>query len=257
MTAGPTFLGRYTVPDAGPHCSSVHHTPGGRSLVTNNRHLLAVDGMADGSGPLEVAVPQAKLHRMLDVVHSPPPADAMVTDLADLWLWLDRVERERCPECRGSGCYGGLEWSDPPPCELCDGDGWLLPDFSPEEHGPDDVVTLCEIPLDRNALAWWLPGELAGLGTACRVWARAFPVSPNSVNDPVPVVTVAGDRWRVAAAGLLRQFYPGRFRTYLPGAGVWYACRRDRVARLAGADWAQERDRDGFDLFGVHEESLA
>lgn len=238
-----TWMDRYTLPDSTPLWSAVHRGDG-RAVVTDGRTLLAVDDPAATFAQLELPAgnpgvsPAAR--RLLA---EPPPADAMWTDLGDLWLWLDRVERERCRACGGTG---NAIQSDPgvhPPrfvaCEECDARGWHLS----VPAAPDaDTVMVCGRHLDRNRVAWWLAGELAGHGDHCRVWPTH--------TGMMPAATFAGDHWRLVVAAMSPEIHRGRYRAYHPGLGLWWVERRCGTARCAARDWAQDRGIDPLDVFG-------
>lgn len=248
------WLARYILPNCGLEAYKSVWRGDGRAVVTNGSCLLAVDDPAATFAPLAVPFTRPESNgRLRAILSAPPPADALVTDLPDLWAWLDRLVRERCGPCAGTGKAFHLEAGHPPrfvACDDCDGRGWHL--SFPEEPVDRDTVAVCGVPVDRNAVAWWLAGELADLGEswACRVWAAVpFPPAAGSVAEPVPVVTFAGDHWRVSVAGFDRGAHSGRYRAYHPGAGSWWAARRCETARLAAADWCQDRDIDPADLF--------
>ena len=208
---------------------------GGWVFVTDTRSLLAVRGdhPAARDGAEFFRETPERLGRVLDYLALGPPADAPVADLHDLWLWLDRVEREAC----GAWCGG----SGPPgrgPCPECGGKGWHWPHHLCD----DDAATVCGYPFDRNRLAWWLAPELpAG---RCRLFLLP---EPGSLNRPI---VVAGEGWRLLAVSIGKQYAPGRYRAYHPGAGHWWQHRRDRYARLAAADWAVEQGIEASDVFG-------
>lgn len=234
------WLERYTIPDSGiPEWASIHYGDG-LAVVTDSRCLLAVPApdewtpLAPFSG--KKADRNVALRAML---REPPPASAMVTDLMDLWRWLDHLEREACPQCRGS--VSGRHTEDGF-CAVCDGQGWLTPFREPDAP---DTLTVCGVPVDPWRLCWWLAGELEEYGTRCCVWLTG--------TAKVPTVVIAGDSWRLLCASLDREMNPSRHRAYLPGAGLWWQYRRCPVSRLTAADWAAERGADVFDLFGEGE----
>lgn len=232
------WMERYASPeDASCLCRHVHRG-GGVSLVTDTRCLLVADDPAATFDDLAIdpkAAPVVTAFR-----YAAPPTDALWADLYDLWRWLDRVERLVCPGCRGTGHYGPLgEGGEAFTCSECDGNRWVFP--VPDR--PDgDTVVVCGRHLDRNRVAWWLAGELADLGTACRAWAVEGAAG-------VPAVMIAGERWRLVVSSMRPETHRGRHRSYHPGAGTWWASRRCETSQCASIDWAQEQGVDPGALF--------
>ena len=237
------WLDRYTDSDSGWADWATVHRGDGRSVVTDRRCVLAVDDPAAGFGELVLRPRQPEVNRVArEALAEPVPAGAVRTDLHDLWLWLDRLDRERCTECP--------PYSARPYCEECDGRGWLRPE--PDEDNYDaDAVVLAGGLVDRWRLCWWLPGELESLGTDVAIWpsgAWPFGKAPLAID---------GGRWRLIVMTLDMTHAPagsaGRpRRTYHPGAGLWWACRRCPTARLAAIDWFADRGVgvDEATLFG-------
>ena len=115
-----------------------------------------------------------------------------------------------------------------------------------------DAVVLAGGLVDRWRLCWWLPGELEPLGTDVAVWPSGAFTPP--LKAPL---TIDGGRWRLVVMTLDPTHAPagaaGRpRRTYFPGAGLWWACRRCPTARLAAIDWFADRGVgvDEATLFG-------
>ena len=239
------WLDRYTDPDSSWTDWANVHRGDGHSVVTDRRCILAVDDPAAGFAELVLRPNQPEVNRVARAALAEPvPAGAVRTDLHDLWLWLDRLDRERCPDCP----------PDPdlrPFCQDCDGRGWVR--LEPDEDNYDaDSVVLAGGLVDRWRLCWWLPGELEPLGTDVAVWPSGAFTPP--LKAPL---TIDGGRWRLVVMTLDPTHAPagaaGRpRRTYFPGAGLWWACRRCPTARLAAIDWFQDRgvEADEATLFG-------
>lgn len=164
----------------------------------------------------------------------PTRHDASVTTLGDLWAWLDRVELEHCALCFD---YKGL-------CPMCEESGEQWPPVwrprEPDERQRDrDTVLVAGAHLERNRLAWWLAPEL---GDA----ADPVAVQPGPVSDSAAFI---GNCWKLFVKGL--DYGPCRvkgraYRTYLPGAGAWWECRRSAPAEVHPAlDWFAERGLEG------------
>lgn len=235
-----TWLNRYTLPDSGRHLWEHVHSHHGRAVVTDGRCMLAVDDPGASFGPLAEAVrlsPRVVLDRVTAFLDHPAPADASHTTLSDLWFWLDRLERMQCPACRP------FRRGDPERefCSGCDGDGWVFPW---RDSADKDTGVVAGVHLDRNRLCWWLAGELEGFGAAVRYWRHKAHAAMSQ-----PAVVFDGGGWRLAVMSLDPTFHPGRYREYLPGAGVWWHHRRDGVARCAAADYYAERGIEADNLF--------
>lgn len=244
--SGTDWLVRYAIPDSGwKECETVHRGDG-RAVVTDRVCILAVDDPGATLGELDMgkdAVTRCVRESLAEAV----PPDALRFDLGDLWLWLDRVDREQCPECR--------QYPDDakPFCQECDGRGWVRPEPGADDYDAD-TVGLADALVDRWRLAWWLPGELEPLGTAVAVWrSGAFG------RDKVPalggnVLALDGGGWRLIVMSLDPTDRRGKvYRTYHPGAGLWWQNRRCPVARLSALDWFAERGVDVNEslLFGA------
>jgi hypothetical protein len=231
------WLERYTTPDSFvPAWGSVHRGLG-RRLVTDSRSLLTIDDPAATLAPLELPGVKPGNRKFLDaILAEKTPADALVADLSDLWAWLDRVERERCPACTVLPLPPGAG------CEECDGRRWVFPW---REAGVDSVI-LCGLHLDRNRLAWWLAAELEPIGSRVALWA--------STAGSVASLAIDGGGWRLVVSALLEEYQRPGNRAYLPGAGAWWTCRRCPVARLSAADWAMDRGADPAGVFGAEQE---
>lgn len=234
------WLERYTLPGGGWDYSERVHCGAGRRVVTDARCILAVDDPTATFHELVLSQSRGVVTEVTRrLLAEPVPPEAMRTDVADLWLWLDCLVMARCPACGGSGCWGGLEWNDPPPCEDCGGRGWVFPWPDDDDW---DTVTVAGAAVAGQRLAWWLAGELESYGTNVSVWQSAaarLAVDPSGYLD---AVTFDGGGWRLVCSVLKgREGKLDSYRTYYPGAGVWWAARRDPVARLAAADWFHER----------------
>lgn len=241
------WLDRYTDPDSGWTDWAKVHRGDGRSVVTDRRCILAVDDATAPFGELNLHPTRGAMNATArKVLAEPAPADAMAADLRDLWLWLDRIDRERCGACNGTGSYPG-EWNDSPPdCEVCEGRGWHFPDAEFDAH----TVSVLGHHFDRLRLAWWLAGELEGAGDSSpvRLWVAA-----TFRQFKTQTLVIDGGWWRLVVASLNPERREGnRYRTYFPGAGLWWSCRRCPTARMAAIDWFQDRGvaADEVTLFG-------
>jgi hypothetical protein len=155
------------------------------------------------------------------------PDDAMVTDLPDLWLWLDHLKLDRCPECEGRSV---LDQHDV--CLGCDNEGWIFPGH---DDPFADVVTILGHHLDRNRLAWWLPGDLADVDSGpVAMWP--------TTSSKIGAVVFDGGAWRLAIAALDPKVHAGRrYRGYAPSAGLWWHHRGDSVAQMMAPDYFSDR----------------
>lgn len=219
----------------------------GYGFVTDARSILAVRGVA--GEPIDSIKSPSMRKSLADLVDSPEPGGAAHTTLSDLWAWLDRVERETCPTCGGLGRFSYTidgQYVPPVPdgqafnCYDCGGRGWDFPDATDE-----DIVRVADVKLDRNRLAWWLAAELGEPTDTVTYWARTFGKGPLAV--------FAGETWKLLIGG----FRPddafdtvlNPYRTYTPGAGLWYESRRQFHPSVhPGTDWFREQGFDPDDL---------
>jgi hypothetical protein len=252
------WLNRYLKPDVGNAIYSQVWQGNGQSVVTCGSHLLAVDDPAATFDALRVTGVGNIDHgsAISQLLTRPTPDTAMVTTLGDLWAWLDRVERHLCPGCvKGHypihyteggmiypfGPYEIIDWRREIICETCDGNLWVFPYV---ESGPKpDVVCFGRCVFDRNALAWWLPAELGDAQQLVRIW-----VTPTGRSH---ILIVQGSVWKLLTVEMQAEKYRGRYRTYYPGAGLWWTHRRDPVAMLTAQDWCQEKGYDYWQMMGL------
>jgi hypothetical protein len=96
-------------------------------------------------------------------------------------------------------------------------------------------------------LAWWLAPELGEPTSRVAVWGVPGRGVPGS---RLPHVHLSGAVWHLIIAGYARNTPSNRtdkkYRTYVPGAGVWWETRRQaKPAYHPGTDWFVEQH--GFD----------
>lgn len=219
----------------------------GYVIATDRKGFLALRG--DERSAQDMTGLNAEVSRAMLATDSDA---AVATTLGDLWAWLDHLCRIPCPECLGrkTGAVDPGPGSLPIPgaaprfrCFECDGDGWTWP----EPETPDDrTVVVAEKCVDANLLAWWLAPELGDSSSPVRVWSATV-----GVGKPTTLVIVAGAGWRVVVAGLAEsdERAARRFRTYAPGAGLWYESRRQFPPEShPGTDWFIEQGFDACDL---------
>lgn len=214
----------------------------GHRCATDEYSLIAVrnNGRDDNPGSGRV------LDLIRGMLREEPLPPVMTTTLADLWLWLDRLERDVCPCTEYFRDYPGPL----PHCPACNGDGWVLPAYDrpwANTQTPDPsaayrkicpVGTFFGLPVDLNRLLWWLPADLEDVepDRSVRIWVSAW--------GRGPAVTFAGKSWRVVQASMSREIYTDQYREYVPGAGQWWHQRRDPVAVAISRDWCEENGHD-------------
>ena len=214
-------------------------THGQWKYVTDSMGIL---GVRTGDRAVPLSENKVKYQEVVErFLAEPVPDTALFGELPDLWRFLDNIVRLRCSPCGGLGVYASWETGELVEgteftCADCDGRGWgfgaTFTDSNP--------VSVADLPIDHSRLAYWLPTELADMDESCRVFASSI----------LPAVVVTSARWRVVCMGIARDRAPARYRSYLPGSGVWNSYRHDPDARAAGTDWAIEQGADGFDVFG-------
>jgi len=234
------FLERYMLrPPQRYQITESIQTHGEWKYVTDSTSIL---GVRTGDRAVQLSENKVKYQSVVErFLDEPVPDTALLGTLPDLWRFLDHIVRLPCTPCGGRGVYASWETGEMVEgteftCADCDGRGW---DFGTPFADPD-LVSIAGLPIDHSRLAYWLPTELADMGESCRVFASSI----------LPAVVVTSDRWRVVCMGVARDLAPARYRSYLPGSGVWNSYRHDPDARAAGTDWAIEHGADGFDVFG-------
>jgi hypothetical protein len=240
----PGFLSRFLPREAtgSRYVDTLHHGLG-MTVATDARGMLAVNDPTATGDPFPIDI----FGKLLDWA---VPADAIATDLWDLWSWLGPLKRDLCPECRGLGnnAYQGNGENGVIYCESCDGQRWVWPTREDEgsENDAAEVVSICEYAFDRNLLCWWLAGELENYGTDCRVFVSQLKPSLVKENG---ILVIAAERWRLCLMSMIRDDV-SKYRQYLPRAGLWtVAAERDDVAKLAAQDYYEDLGITGVRLF--------
>lgn len=233
------WLNRFTDSEAD---SSVERTVWcwmGLSFASDGRGLIAVQG-GSGANPMLYLErePRAKwVSAATEILGEAKRPDAIQTTLGDLWAWLDCFDRVWCEQCVFPGQY--VLVADDFPCIQCSGRGWF-PLLYPASS---DANTVCfnDVHINRNLLAWWLAAELGTCDSVAwyqttRGKAKRNPMKPDHL-------TVFGDTWKVFVCGLENpspSVVKGRtYRTYIPGAGLAYASRRENWH--SATDWFFEQ----------------
>lgn len=234
------WLNRYTAVKSSHDLRSTRVAVGDRVMVTDTARVLT---LAAKTAPVDVRPLSAidplndKARAIIEAIaRETPPDDAAVSTLGDLWDWLDEVRRIKCWRCLGRGTADrkartSRSW----PCEMCDGDGWAFPEPEPRDA---DTVVIAGLPVDRNMLAWWLGGELGEPDDPIRIWRSGVAATP--------AVAFAGELWSLHVSGFAGDspsVVRGKsYRTYVPGAGLWWMCRRGAEPAVhPGTDWFMER----------------
>lgn len=242
-----TWMNRYVIPDSGIELWERAHRVSGYRIVTDSRCLLAVAEVGPDDNPGST--------KRLDIIRAllteEPIAPVMTTTLADLWLWLDHLERDRCP-C----IYNYGQEAEPMPfCPACEGEGWHFPDYEAPNNGYANprllpVGSFFGLPVDLNRLTWWLCGNLEDVDASpVRIWV--------SCHGKGPAITFAAYGWRLVISALSREIYTGQYREYAPGVGEWWHQRRDPIAVMVSHDWCEENGINHADLWGLHQMKTA